>query len=119
MADCRNCGAPATGNDPLGPICCAHCAFNPLGCRCRFGETGVPETIIDYSGMDSDEDDPDALYADADDEGDEWVLACGYPGCCMPGYHFRSECHNADDMEAYYAECEAERATEPQEPPHE
>lgn len=53
---------------------------------------------------------------DAHHEGehDEWVLVCGYEGCCMPGYHFRSECHNADDMEAYYAACEAERATEPQ-----
>lgn len=37
---------------------------------------------------------------------DEWVLACGYPGCCMPGYHFRSECHNAEDMEAMYDEHE-------------
>lgn len=37
---------------------------------------------------------------------DEWVLACGYPGCCMPGYHFRSECHNAEDMEAMYEEHE-------------
>lgn len=36
----------------------------------------------------------------------EWVLDCGYEGCCMPGYHFRSECHNAEDMEAYYREQE-------------
>lgn len=39
-------------------------------------------------------------------ERDEWVLVCGYPGCCMPGYHFRSECHNVGDMEAMYAEHE-------------
>lgn len=37
---------------------------------------------------------------------DEWVLDCGYKGCCMPGYHFRSECHNAQDMEAMHAEHE-------------
>lgn len=37
----------------------------------------------------------------------EWVLACGYPGCCMPGYHFRHECHNGADIEAMYEEHEA------------
>jgi len=31
-------------------------------------------------------------------EREEMVLKCGYPGCCMPGYHFRHECHNADDL---------------------
>lgn len=46
--------------------------------------------------------DDDPLERDAD----EWVLDCGYKGCCMPGYHFRSECHNAEDMEAYYKEQE-------------
>lgn len=44
--------------------------------------------------------------AEPEAERDEWVLACGYPGCCMPGYHFRSECHNAKDMEAMYEEHE-------------
>ena len=29
------------------PICCAHCAFNPLGCRCKYGEYGVAETYVD------------------------------------------------------------------------
>lgn len=53
---------------------------------------------------------PDGGLDDEDDR-DEWVLACGYPGCCMPGYHFRSECRNADDMEAYIAECEAGNAS--------
>lgn len=51
---------------------------------------------------DFDYDYEDDLYED----GDEWVMACGYPGCCMPGYHFRSECHNAKDMEAMYREYE-------------
>lgn len=46
-------------------------------------------------------DDFDDDYAE-EAERDEWVLACGYPGCCMPGYHFRSECHNAADMQAMY-----------------
>ena len=42
---CANCGAPATGRDSSGrPICCAHCVFNPLGCRCKWGEPVVAET---------------------------------------------------------------------------
>ena len=61
--------------------------------------------------METDEDD---IYNGWDDGADysepfgndEWVLDCGYKGCCMPGYHFRSECHNAEDMEAMYAEHE-------------
>lgn len=28
----------------------------------------------------------------------EWVLDCGFEGCLMPGYHFRSECHNVEMM---------------------
>lgn len=52
-----------------------------------------------------DNDDFDDEYAE-EAERDEWVLDCGYEGCCMPGYHFRSECHNAKDMEAMYSEHE-------------
>lgn len=47
---------------------------------------------------------------DEDDEPDyehEWVLACGYPDCCMPEYHFRYECHNGEDIEAQNAAYEA------------
>lgn len=33
-----------------------------------------------------------------DAEREEVVLKCGYPGCCIPGYHFRHECHNAEDL---------------------
>lgn len=51
----------------------------------------------DYDERDEDEDDYD------DEDEDEWVLDCGYEGCCMPAYHFRSECHNAADIEAYEA----------------
>lgn len=42
-----------------------------------------------------------------DDPEKEWVLDCGLEGCCMPGYHFRSECHTPEMIEAYAAECGA------------
>ena len=42
-----------------------------------------------------DDDDFDDYEAD---EEDEMVLNCGYPDCCMPGYHLRSECHNPTDI---------------------
>lgn len=44
---CLNCGA-AIGPWPLVmssegvPYCCRHCAFNPLGCQCKYGEFGKP-----------------------------------------------------------------------------
>lgn len=31
-------------------------------------------------------------------EPERLVANCGYPGCCMPGLHFPSECHNAQDV---------------------
>jgi hypothetical protein len=37
---------------------------------------------------------------DEDFEQEELTMNCNYPGCCMPGLHFPSECHNAQDMEA-------------------
>jgi hypothetical protein len=48
---CANCRADL----PLGQggrvggrwICCAHCLFHPLGCRCRYGELGIAETFLD------------------------------------------------------------------------
>lgn len=40
---------------------------------------------------------------------DEMVLDCGFEGCCMPGYHLRSECHNAEMMEAQEEEYEREK----------
>jgi hypothetical protein len=39
-----------------------------------------------------------------DEDDDPMVLVCGYSDCCMPGYHFRSECHNGEDIEAINAE---------------
>lgn len=107
MAECRNCGAPATGSDPLGPICCGHCACNPLGCRCKFGELGVPEAVVDYSGMELDEEDPDALYADDDENDDPYVMDCGDPNCCMPGPHYLSECHTPEMYDDMAAEAES------------
>lgn len=39
------CGAPATGMGADGrAYCCPACLFNPLGCRCKYGEPGVAET---------------------------------------------------------------------------
>jgi hypothetical protein len=40
-----------------------------------------------------------------DDPEKEWVLDCGLKNCCMPGYHFRYECHTPEMIEAYNAEC--------------
>lgn len=48
----------------------------------------------DFEGFYSDDDEP------PEREEEEWVVDCGYPNCCMPGPHFRSECHNAEDIEA-------------------
>jgi hypothetical protein len=46
MEICSNCNAevPKCGRDSFGNnVCCPHCIFNPLGCRCKHGEYGVPE----------------------------------------------------------------------------
>lgn len=50
--------------------------------------------------FDEEYDDPDE-WSDEDEEEDEWVLDCGDPNCCMNfGYHFRSECHTPEMVEA-------------------
>lgn len=36
---------------------------------------------------------------------------CGYPGCLMPCLHIRDECHNAQDVEAWFAEHEKQKPT--------
>jgi hypothetical protein len=44
---CQNCGAevPELHRTTMGQsVCCIHCVFNPLGCRCKYGELGVAET---------------------------------------------------------------------------
>jgi len=52
---CQNCGAKCkdefVGEMDGKIICCVHCAFNPLGCRCKYGEYGVAEEFI-YDDMD-------------------------------------------------------------------
>lgn len=51
---------------------------------------------------------------DEPDESEEMILVCGYPDCCMPGYHFRSECHNGGDIEreARFAERSGKRCAD-------
>lgn len=72
---CYNCEATITGvggQDSKGRwVCCPHCVFNPLGCRCRFGEHGVPETYL-----------PDPLVHQEDMDGAEhprWRDELGIP----------------------------------------
>ena len=44
---CDNCGAMFLHERSPSwrgrTICCAHCVFNPLGCRCKYGEFDVAE----------------------------------------------------------------------------
>lgn len=57
---CENCGAdvPKLFKSSEGTnLCCPHCIWNHLGCRCQYGEIGVAETV-DYGQYD-DEDDED------------------------------------------------------------
>jgi hypothetical protein len=54
---CSNCKAEVPdgkgGKHPNGQfICCEHCFFNPLGCRCKYGEFGVAETFVDPEPLD-------------------------------------------------------------------
>lgn len=60
----------------------------------------------DINGASLDEFDPDDR-----DQPERLVADCGYEGCCMPGLHFPSECHNAQDIEAWYAEHEKSKPT--------
>ena len=93
-----------------------HDCIHGYACYCS-GDINDHNTGDEYTSMcrcDCPDDDYDDFDDDVDDgdyenerEEDEWVLACGYEGCCMPGYHFRHECHNAEDIEAMYAEHES------------
>lgn len=42
----------------------------------------------------------DAEAEDREESHELLTLHCNYPGCCMPGEHYPSECHNAEDMQA-------------------
>lgn len=58
---------------------------------------------------DCDYDEMQSYYESEDDEGtlgEFFIGVCGTPFCLMPGPHFASECHTAEDIEAYQAECE-------------
>lgn len=67
MEICSNCGAEVEkcGRGPRGEkICCAACLFDPMGCRCKYGEYGVVETYRDpmfpeFGPFDDDDDDED------------------------------------------------------------
>lgn len=54
---CSNCKTEVPegkgGKGPTGEFfCCASCLFNPLGCRCKYGEFGVAETYVDTKPLD-------------------------------------------------------------------
>lgn len=62
MMICENCNAnvPKVYQGADGrKYCCPHCLFNPLGCRCQFGELGVAEHT-DYGQFDDDDEDDDS-----------------------------------------------------------
>ena len=57
MNICANCGASIPegvgGKSTIHEfVCCPHCVFNPLGCRCKYGEYGVAETYFDPDPLD-------------------------------------------------------------------
>lgn len=77
------------------------CEFNGFGsgqerCSHRCDVGGGPDDDWDFG----DREEPESL-----------VLHCGYPGCVMPAEHFRSECHNAHDIEEWFAAHEAQKPT--------
>lgn len=82
---CDNCGAlvESIGTTTDGrKICCVECAFNPLGCRCKFGEYGVAETEnwASLSGYD-DDDDVDEDHYEQTCTGCGGVIADDYSTC--------------------------------------
>lgn len=54
------------------------------------------------------DDEPDDYALDCEDEERDPFYPCGcdLPGCVMPGEHFASECHTAEDAEREYAAAE-------------
>jgi hypothetical protein len=56
-----------------------------------------------YDELDFDDD-----YLGDDNLSDEEDFGCCFPGkCCMPGMHYRDECHAAEMMEQMIADGEA------------
>ncbi len=80
MPICDNCHAdvPELGKTSWGQrICCPSCAFNPLGCRCKYGEFGMAETYQDdFYPPDPYEDDEPIFPLD------DWDWAETYPELC-------------------------------------
>jgi hypothetical protein len=62
-----------------------------LDCTCCL-DRDERHAIDDQDWQAGDRDEPESL-----------VMYCGYPGCLMPAEHFRSECHNAHDVEEWFA----------------
>ncbi len=58
----------------------------------------MTESIL-HPDFDDERDESD-YWPDDDDDKDEWVLDCGMKDCCMPGYHFRSECYTPEMYES-------------------
>ncbi len=45
------------------------------------------------------------LYCEYDCDEDDRAIGCLFPSqCCMPGFHFPSECHTADMIEAQHTD---------------
>ncbi len=62
----------------------------------KHGPDCIPPDEVGDSGM-------CCCNGEWDDEeraDEELVLNCGLDGCCMPGYHLRSECHTAEMIQA-------------------
>lgn len=77
-------------------ICCAHCVFNPLGCRCKYGEWNVAETYQDPEFPEFGDDD------DYDDENDGFEAWDYGP---FPEAHYCKVC-GGDGMEDDVCPCE-------------
>ena len=62
--------------------------------------------MYDYD-YDEDEWDDEEDYEEEDDP--FYYCGCDLPGCIMPGEHYRSECHTAEDAQAYNDSFEEEQ----------
>lgn len=58
-------------------------------------ETSVSDELEEYYELDESGDEIEG--PDDWDDRREWVLDCGNEWCCMPGYHFRYECHRGGE----------------------
>jgi hypothetical protein len=106
-------------------MCCAHCAFNPLGCRCKYGEFEVPqseEALAAVSASLDPEDDRvchgcdeviEDCFCEQEDEPEPLMLSCDTEDCIFQGPHFASECVTAEQMAAYEEENQKEHLDAP------